>query len=518
MSVLPLPRLVVTGASGFVGRHLLDALRHDYHIFGLARRSQSESGAPVHPNITWWQVDIGDRLPLEQAFARIRDGGGADVLIHLAAHYDFTGENHTEYERTNVTGLRNVLDLSRGLGLRRFVFSSSLAACELPPPGAVLDETSPPDGHHVYARSKRIGEEMVREYEKYFPSTIVRFAALFSDWCEYAPLYMFLETWLSWAWNRNVIAGRGTAAIPYLHVEDLVMFFERLLDCERELAPGEILLASPDGSVSHLELHEEATLLHFGRRKKPILLPKALCVPGLHGRDLLGRLLGQRPFERPWMADYIDKAMNVDARRTRARLDWAPRPRLEILRRLPFLVEHRKTEPLEWDRVNHAAMKEARLRANLLIHSLLKRHKLEIEHEFTAYLTSDEGRRRFPSYQGLTVEEHQWNHQLILGHLMNAVRTRERGLLMHYCADLARRRFAQGYDPAEVCGALEQLNRICFKVLRRDRETDGLQHEMRDHITMTLRFGCDQAQHTFEHLAVAARRQGGRPPTPPVAQ
>lgn len=509
-----LPRLVITGASGFVGRHLLDVLKHDYRIFGMARRSQAEAGAPVHENISWWQVDIGDRAPLAHAFERVRESGGADLLIHLAAHYDFTGDEHPEYERTNVTGLRHVLDLSKGLGLKRFVFSSSVAACELPPPGRTLDETSPPDGHHIYARSKRMGEEMLREYERFFPTTIVRFAALFSDWCEYAPLYMFLETWLSWAWNRNILAGRGSAAIPYLHVEDLVMLFERLLDRHAELASGEVLVASPDGSVSHLELHETATLLQYGHRQRPLLLPKALCVPGLHARDWLGRALGQRPFERPWMADYIDRAMNVNARRTRERLDWAPRPRLEILRRLPFLVEHRKTEPLEWDRVNHAAMKEVRLRANLLIHSLLKQHKALIEHEYTEFLLGEEGRHRFPSYQKLSIEDHRWNHQLILGHLMNAVRTRERGLLMAYCADLARRRYAQGYDPVEVCGALEQLNRICFKVLRRDRATDGLQREMQDHITMTLRFGCDQAQHTFEHLVAASRRGGRRPPAP----
>ena len=42
------PRIVVTGASGFVGRHVLDALKEDWRIFGLARRSQARSGAPMH--------------------------------------------------------------------------------------------------------------------------------------------------------------------------------------------------------------------------------------------------------------------------------------------------------------------------------------------------------------------------------------------------------------------------------------------------------------------------------------
>ena len=58
---MELPRLIITGASGFIGRHLLDYFKEDFRIVGLARRSQLHCGAPVHNNITWYQVDIGDR-------------------------------------------------------------------------------------------------------------------------------------------------------------------------------------------------------------------------------------------------------------------------------------------------------------------------------------------------------------------------------------------------------------------------------------------------------------------------
>ena len=56
-----LPRIVVTGSSGFLGRHLLDATKDYYRIAGIARRSQLISGAPHHPNIQWHQADIADR-------------------------------------------------------------------------------------------------------------------------------------------------------------------------------------------------------------------------------------------------------------------------------------------------------------------------------------------------------------------------------------------------------------------------------------------------------------------------
>ena len=44
---------------------------------------------------------------------------------------------------------------------------------------------------------------------KYFPVAIVRLAAIYSDWCEYGPLYNFLITWLSKSWKSNMLAGKG---------------------------------------------------------------------------------------------------------------------------------------------------------------------------------------------------------------------------------------------------------------------------------------------------------------------
>jgi len=491
------PGVIVTGASGFVGRHLLGVLAQRQRIFGIARRSQHRSGAPEHPNITWFQADIGDRRQLEPVFDEIRRLGGAETVVHLAAHYDFTGDEVPEYQRTNVDGLRHVLDASVAIGAKRFLFSSSVAACELPPRGTALTESSPPDGHHIYARTKRAGEEMLREYATRLHPVIVRFAALFSDWCEYPPLFMFLHTWLGQTWNRNVLGGRGESAIPYLHVNDNVLFLQRILERFDQLAPCEVLIASPDHAVSHNELFEAATLAYFGTRQRPIHMPRPLCRPGMIVRDLAGRLMGERPFERAWMADYIDTVMAIDASRTRARLDWAPRQRLEIVRRLPFLIENLKADPTEWNLLNRAAMKEVQVPINLRVHWLLERHQDQIIEEFNTLLT-ETGKDRFARYQQLSADEHEWNHRLVMRHLLNAVRTKERGIFMAYCRDLATLRIEQGYQSNELCGALEALNLVCWRVLRRDPESTGMRQAILDYVTSTLRSGCDQAQDVYE--------------------
>ena len=497
-----LPGLIITGSSGFLGRHLLERLEDDYRIFGIARRSPAQTGAPIHRNISWFQVDIADRDALATAFRRIREQGGADRVIHLAAHYDFTGEDHPEYRRTNVDGMRNVLEECRELHLKRFVFASSVAACDFLStrnPARVVDETTVADAPHPYGRSKRKGEEMLAEYRDQIPSCVVRFAALFSDWCEYPPLFIFLKTWLSKSWRRKIIGGRGNFAIPYLHVREAARVTMAAMQ-QDHLGHGEVILASPNGAVTNRQMFENATLHCFGSPSKTIKVPKTLCGAGMYARDHVMRLLGQRPFERPWMSRYIDRQLRVDATRSQALIHWAPRGRLTVLRRLPFMIENFKTDPVEWFRRNHAAMRIIRPSAHLRVHQLLEKHEARICDTVSTYMASREGRRVFPNYRRFGSEEREWNHRVALRHLMDSVRTCDKSIYGSFCRDLAELRYAQGFESTEVCEALRTLRDVCMRVLAQDPEAAKLDHEIENNITMTMLFGCDQVENTFEDL------------------
>ncbi len=352
-----LPRIVITGASGFLGRHLLAALKDRYRIHALAWHPTRRLRVPAHPNIVWYNADIADKPATAAVFGRIEREGGARTVIHLAAHYDFTGEYHPTYWMTNVAGTHNVLDLTRRIGAAHFIFASSTAACRFPRPGEAIDERSPADADNPYAVSKAIGERMIADFAGTYTPCTVRLAAVFSDWCEYPPLFMLFCAWLSRRWDARVVAGRGTSALPYLHVRDAVTFFETLLSRLGTVAAGDVYIAGRDGATSHEEICAAATDAFFGRPANVIRLPAWICRAGLHARDALGRLGGKRPFERPWMGAYIDRALRLDTRRTRERLGWTPRDTLEILRRIPVLVRNFSEEPVEWARRNQATIK-----------------------------------------------------------------------------------------------------------------------------------------------------------------
>src|ERR1039457_5233014 len=216
-----LPSIVITGASGFVGRNFMDFVKDHFIVYAIARRSANEAGIHYHPNIHWIQWDIASTAKLPEVITFIQKKGGVDFILHLAAFYDFDYTENTAYQRTNIDGTRNVIEMAKQLRIKRFIFASSLAACNFPTAGETINERTPPDADFDYAKTKKAGEIMLKECSKFFPCTIIRFAAVFSDWCEYPPLYKFLNTWLSNGYDHRILGGKGESAVSYIHINDL---------------------------------------------------------------------------------------------------------------------------------------------------------------------------------------------------------------------------------------------------------------------------------------------------------
>jgi nucleoside-diphosphate-sugar epimerase len=111
-------RLAVTGATGFVGSHLVDiAVAAGHQITALTRRDQGP-----REGVTWIAGDLHDRVALEQLV------GNAEAIIHVAGV--ITGQTAATFEKGNVEGTLSMLAAATAGGVRRFVHVSSLAARE----------------------------------------------------------------------------------------------------------------------------------------------------------------------------------------------------------------------------------------------------------------------------------------------------------------------------------------------------------------------------------------------------
>lgn len=496
------PALVITGASGFIGRYLLQNFIEDYRVFAIARRSRKAANIPYNQNLHWIQCDIANNEGLEEVRKYILKCGGAKYIIHLAAYYDFTYEKNPEYERTNVTGTENILKFAKALKVERFIFASSLAACRFSKDSQVVDEKSPLDSDYEYAWSKKVGEELVRKYSQYFPCSIVRFAAIFSDWCEYAVLYKFLQSWLSHNYYSKILGGKGESAIPYLHVHDLFLLFKKVLDKSGQLKTFDIYIASPDGSTSHKELFKIATRYYLGESVKPIFLPNSIAYLGIVFRMLLQKLhlTSEDHFEKLWMLKYTDLKLDVDATYTRKELFWDLTPRYHIVRRMLFLLEKMKSHPQEWVVKNEAALKRVSRRSNFLIYEQMINEKENLLEKITTKILSEKESEKFKRYKQLDHNDFICYMSTLYHLLLAAVRSGDRGLMIHYIDDIAIRRFAEGFDPKEICDTLSIFKETIIENLIVIQCLKNIKQEIYDYVGLTIQLAQDEIEDLYDSL------------------
>ena len=496
-----LPGIVVTGASGFIGRHFVIAVSGKFRLFCIARRSQKEAGIPFNDNIHWLQIDITKWEDLLKVVDYIKAHGCADYVLHLAGYYDFTLKENPVHEQVNVIGTRYFLELSKILAIKRFIFSSSVAACTFPPKGKAITEESPPDADFPYACGKRRAELLIKEYSESFPCSIVRLAAVYSDWCEYPMLYMLLKHWLSGnKLTSRILSGRGESAIPYIHIRDLIKLILRIIEINDTLPRFAVYIASPQRSVSHNELFKAVARYYYGHELKPFLLPRFLIGFGLTVISFLGWLSGKKTLEQPWMAKYIDKKLDVDASVTYKALDWKPKPRYHILRRLLFLTEKRISHPYDWTFRNEILVHKVAYRKNTIIYDILIQHRDLLIHKIIKEVILPEKKVRFPNYSKMDPEMLKWyitlNYQLIA----KTVRDRDRSIIPSFVQQVAHRRYIEGFKIKEVTDLMLFTGKTMEAFLLKRPELKGFKRRVEDYIILTARYAMDELEDAYEVL------------------
>lgn len=256
-------KYLITGATGFMGPHLLSRLSAAGHSCRCLVRPGSEHKLPKLKNMEIVHGGITNPASLAGA------ADGVDCLLHLATlgHMNNFTVSPDLFRAVNVQGTQNIMEEALRAGVTHIVHCSSVAAmgiCEKIP----ADETTPCRPHHGYGKSKLEAEQAVSRLvqEKGLPACIVRFSMIYGPG---DPRDMLKLTRMA---KKRLFPkiGNRPKLTPLIHVQDAV---EGLLLAGEKGKPGEIYLIThtqPEPFDKIREIIQEA----LGIRKRAVYVPE----------------------------------------------------------------------------------------------------------------------------------------------------------------------------------------------------------------------------------------------------
>lgn len=277
-------KTLITGANGFIGSAVVRQLLRAGHTVRAMVRPHSDlrnlSALPVDLVIG----DVRDRRSLDRAIM------GCSGLFHIAADYRLWARRPQELYETNVTGTRNVMLAAGSAGVRRIVYTSSVATLRENRDGIPADETTPARlsdmiGH--YKRSKFLAEAEVSRLaeEERLPVVIVNPSAPIGPRdIRPTPTGRIIV---------DALCGRMPAYVDtglnLIHVDDVAI--GHLLAFERGTIGERYILGGWNMTLKEI-LSTLAALA--GRRSPRIRLPRPVLLPLAYLSETFCRLTGGR--------------------------------------------------------------------------------------------------------------------------------------------------------------------------------------------------------------------------------
>jgi len=346
------PVVLVTGAAGNLGTTLGAALADRYRVVGLDRKA-GEAGFPI------LEADLTSDESTAAALRSLREtyGGRIASVLHLAAYFDFTGEDHPLYETLNVGGARRLLQGLRGFEVEQFVYSGTMLVHAPCKPGERIDENQPIDPRWAYPRSKAAAEDVIRAEHGDIPYVLLRLAGVYDEATQVPTLAHQIARIYERDFQSHLYSGDPMVGQSMLHKADMVDAFRRTVD-RRAALPREavILVGEPEALGYDVIQDEVGRLIHGEAEWTTLEVPKGLAKLGAWAQAKLEPAVpdaldqGEQPFIRPFMVEMADDHYALDIARAEVLLGW--RPAHDLLSELPKIVARLKADPLAWYEAN----------------------------------------------------------------------------------------------------------------------------------------------------------------------
>jgi farnesol dehydrogenase len=314
-------KLLLTGATGFLGKRLAARLAREHELRLLVRPTSSREGLPASAELA--SGDVTDRASLERAVA------GRDAVLHAAALVKIAAPR-AEFERVNVGGLEHVLAAARGAGVGRILYVSSFIA--LGPtengPGGLLDESAEPlpGGRerrwiNDYERTKALSDAAARRAIAEGAPLLVVYPGVIYGPGELTEGNIVVRHLLDLAHRRlPALLGRAERRWNYAFVEDVVEGVVRALE---RAAPGSRYVLGGENVTQErfYRLVEEIG----GIRVPKARMPDAVATVAGALMKAGSRLSGGVPRLTPDLVEIYRHDWAFDSGRATRELDYRPR-------------------------------------------------------------------------------------------------------------------------------------------------------------------------------------------------
>ena len=227
-------KLLVTGATGFIGSYLVEnLLSKGFDVFCLVRKSASKEkiNALMEKGAKICYGDITDKNSLRSIPKDI------DVVFHLAALIDRALPKYEPYYQVNVLGTKNLVERLLDSNIKKFIFTSSIAAVGLvKTENGLLDENVKCNPITFYGKSKYEAERLLFRYftENKFPILIIRPPTIYGPGSKHAILDMArLIKRKSLRHEPFVYINRGRAKTSLCYIENVIEALLLTIKCKR---------------------------------------------------------------------------------------------------------------------------------------------------------------------------------------------------------------------------------------------------------------------------------------------
>lgn len=347
------PVVVITGAAGTVGQALIERLKERYTVVGfdLPDLVQGRGDAMIGCDVTSDQsVDL--------AMRKLSERFGRDVasVIHLAAYFDFSGEEKPPYRLVNEEGTRRLMRALQEFEVEQFVYSGTMLVHEPADPGERIDESTPRDPSWAYPESKLRTEEIIRETAGDIPVVLLRLAGLYDARTAVPTLSHQIARIYERGMKSRFYSGDPATGQAFLHTQDMLALFEAVVEHRDRLESPCELLAGEADVMSYAALQDRIGELVHGESWSTFQVPKPVAKAGAALEVAAEPVIpdaydeGDKPFIRPFMIDMADDHYALDVRKARELLGWEPQHRLRDV--LPDMIAALKEDPRLWYRAN----------------------------------------------------------------------------------------------------------------------------------------------------------------------